>query len=158
MTPSMNEQISFRDYLDTYGVLTYPVVGVSMLPLLHQDRDLVTVERRDGRFAPGDVVLYERKGRFILHRVVKTREKDYVILGDNCISFEYGTTDQDILGVMTHFVRNGKEYSTDDWRYRAYTFWILHTASLRILLRKAFQRFRKFGSRVKRKLLRGDRG
>ena len=49
------------------------------------------------------------------------REDDYVILGDNCIKKEYGITDDDIIGVMTSFVRKGREYSVTDWRYRLYS-------------------------------------
>ena len=41
----MNE-ISFERYLDQYGTLTYRNVGVSMEPLLRQDRDLFTVEKK----------------------------------------------------------------------------------------------------------------
>ncbi len=44
----------------------------------------------------------------MLHRVVEVREHDYVILGDNCLNKEYGIRDEDIIGVLTAFVRNGK--------------------------------------------------
>ena len=116
-------------YLAEHGELTYRIVGVSMNPLLRQDRDLITVLRSDlapkdtnGRFHSHDVVLYKRHsdGAYVLHRIVEVREKDYVILGDNCVKREYGITDEDILGVMTSFVRDGKTIQVTDPLYKAY--------------------------------------
>ena len=116
-------------YLAEHGELTYRIVGVSMNPLLRQDRDLITVLRNDlapkdtnGRFHKHDVVLYKRHsdGAYVLHRIVEVREKDYVILGDNCVKREYGITDEDILGVMTSFVRDGKTVQVTDPLYKAY--------------------------------------
>ena len=116
-------------YLAEHGELTYRIVGVSMNPLLLQDRDLITILRSDlaekdetGRFHNHDVVLYKRHsdGAYVLHRIVEVREKDYVILGDNCVKREYGITDEDILGVMTSFVRDGKTVQVTDPLYKAY--------------------------------------
>ena len=116
-------------YLAEHGALTYRIVGVSMNPLLRQDRDLITVLRSDlaekdetGRFHNHEVVLYQRHsdGAYVLHRIVEVREKDYVILGDNCVKREYGITDEDILGVMTGFVRDGKTVQVTDPLYKAY--------------------------------------
>ena len=116
-------------YLAEHGELTYRIVGVSMNPLLRQDRDLITVLRSDlapkdtnGRFHNHEVVLYKRHsdGAYVLHRIVEVREKDYVILGDNCVKREYGITDEDILGVMTSFVRDGKTVPVTDPLYKAY--------------------------------------
>lgn len=92
-----------------------------MLPLLRQQRDLFTVSKRDGRYKKYDVVLYRRKdGAYVLHRVIKVLEDSYVILGDNCLNKEYGIQDKDILGIMTSFVRDGKEYSVENGAYRMY--------------------------------------
>ena len=134
----MNSKIPMEEYLLKNGSLTYTNVGVSMLPLLRQGKDLFTIEKKGS--APlrvGDVVLYKRPAnRYVLHRIVGIRPTDYVILGDNCMNREYGIKEEDILGVMTSFVRNGREYSVRDGRYRAYTFFVLHTSSLRIFIKK----------------------
>ena len=101
---------TYEEILAQEGKLVYTNVGVSMLPLLRQGRDLFIVEKRGpDRLKAGDVVLYRRPpAQYVLHRIVEVREKDYVILGDNCVNREYGITDGDILGVMTGF-RNGKD-------------------------------------------------
>ena len=81
-----------------------------MLPLLRQKRDLFTITKKQGRCRKYDVALYKRAdGAYVLHRIVKVLPDGYVFLGDNCLNKEYGITDQDILGVMTSFVRDGQE-------------------------------------------------
>ena len=112
---------TYEEELNRTGKFTYTCSGVSMLPLLHQHKDLFTIEKKQGRCNKYDVVLYKRPPKsFVLHRVVEVREKDYVILGDNCLNKEYGITEEDILGVMTSFVRNGKEYSANHKGYQMY--------------------------------------
>ncbi len=133
-----NGAISYKAFLDRHGRLTYTNVGVSMLPLLRQGRDLFTVEKKTAdRCQAGDVVLYRRPpDQYVLHRIIEVREEDYVILGDNCIKKETGIRDEDILAVLTGFVRKGKEYTVHDRAYRAYTFLWLHTIPLRVFLKR----------------------
>ena len=108
---------TYEEELDRTGKITATCRGISMLPLLRQHKDLFTIEKRQGRYKKYDVVLYKRPPKsYVLHRVVEVRERDYVILGDNCLNKEYGICDEDILGVMTSFVRGGKEYHTTTYR------------------------------------------
>lgn len=140
----MSERISFEEYLDQYGSLTYTNVGVSMMPLLRQGKDLFTVRRKGAeRCRKGDVVLYRRGERYVLHRIVEVRPDDYVILGDNCTARETGIKDEDILGVLTGFVRDGKEHSVDEAGYRMYSALMTHTVPARVFCRKAYGRLRR---------------
>lgn len=134
----MTETLNFEQYLDENDSLIYSNVGVSMLPLLRQGKDLfiLTKKKRSKRCKIGDVVLYRKNNRYILHRIIDVRKDDYVILGDNCIEKEYGIKDVDILAIMTGFIRNGKKYSVNDFAYQAYSFIWLKTTSIRILLKK----------------------
>ena len=117
--------------------MTYTNVGVSMLPLLRQGRDLFILEKKGPeRCRVGDVVLYRRGEKYVLHRVVEVREKDYVILGDNCVAREYGITDDDVIAVMTGFVRSGKEHSVTDFGYRLYSALWLRTEKPRVFLKR----------------------
>ena len=107
-------QSTFEQELDRKGTITYTCRGVSILPLLRQQKDLFTITKRQSRCKKYDVALYKRAdGAYVLHRIIKVLPDGYVFLGDNCLNKEYGITDQDVLGVMTSFVRDGKEYAAD---------------------------------------------
>ncbi len=129
---------TYEEILSRDGRLVYTNVGTSMLPLLRQGRDLFIVQKRGPeRLKAGDVVLYRRPpNQYVLHRIVQVREKDYVLLGDNCVNREYGITDGDILGVMTGFVHNGKRHAVTDRGYRVYAFLWLRGAGVRIFLKR----------------------
>ena len=112
---------SYEEELNRKGTFTYTCSGISMLPLLRQRKDLFTIEKPKGRCKKYDVVLYKRPPEsYVLHRIVEVRENDYVILGDNCFYKEYGICDEDIIGIMTSFVRNGKQYLVSNKWYRLY--------------------------------------
>ena len=111
---------SFESILDRDGKLVYKTKGSSMKPMLRENRDLVIIEKPSGRLKRYDVALYRRRQAYVLHRVIRTREQDYAIRGDNTYSLETGITDADMLGVLTAFVRDGHEVSVTDLSYRLY--------------------------------------
>lgn len=139
---------TYEEELNRKGSFTYTCSGISMLPLLRQRKDLFTIEKKSGRCQKYDVVLYKRPPEFyVLHRVVEVRENDYVILGDNCLNKEYAIKDEDIIGVMTSFVRNGKEYTVDHKGYRIYSkVWCFLYP-----LRKVWKKFRILCGKVLKK-------
>ena len=121
MNPQDGQTISFEEMLQKTGHLVYTNVGVSMMPLLRQGKDLMEIRRKGpGRCRKYDAVLYKVGGRYILHRILKVRKNDYVIAGDNCFRKEYGITDRQILGVLTGVVRNGRHISVTDKKYQFY--------------------------------------
>ncbi len=117
------ETLSFEEHLRRYGTLTYRNRGVSMLPMLKQGRDLFTVQAKtEQRCKKYDVVLYRRPpSSYVLHRVIEVRDKDYVILGDNCVTKEVGIPEDAILGVMTQFMHRGITVHVTDWHYILYS-------------------------------------
>ncbi len=130
---------SYEEYLDKNNVLVYRNTGVSMLPLLKQGRDLFVVEKKlSTRCKKYDVVLFKRNDdKYVLHRIIKVNEHDYTIRGDNCVNAECGVKDEDIIGIMTSFIRKGKEYSVNNLWYRMYSvLW-----SNFYFLRRIYQRF-----------------
>lgn len=112
---------TFEEQLAQNGKLIYTNRGDSMMPLIKQDRDLLIIMPVQGRLKKYDVPLYKRdNGQYVLHRILKVREHDYVICGDNRWSKEYGITDRHIIGVLTGVIRNGREISVNDRKYKAY--------------------------------------
>lgn len=128
---------SFEQMLETEGRLIYSNVGDSMMPLIRQGRDLLVIERPSGRLKKYDVPLYKRdSGQHVLHRILKVRENDYVLCGDNRWTKESGITDKHIIGVLTKVIRDGKELPVTDWRYRLYVHLWCDVFPLRAVLLK----------------------
>lgn len=113
---------TFEEEIRRKGKLIYTNVGDSMEPLIRQGRDLLIITAKpEGRLKRYDVPLYKRdSGQYVLHRILKVRADDYVICGDNRWQRECGITDRHIVGVLTGIVRDGKEISVNDKRYRLY--------------------------------------
>ena len=110
-----------RRVLEEVGVYVSTPLGKSMRPMLRGGKDNILVEKPAGRLKKYDVALYTRAdGTSVLHRVVKVRENDYAMRGDNCDYTEYGVTDDDLVGVMTGFWRGERFVSADNRRYRLY--------------------------------------
>ena len=136
--------MNIEQYLAENDRLIYTNKGKSMLPLLREGRDLFIIEaKKNGRCKVGDTVLFKRGSDYVLHRVITVRPDDYDILGDNCINPERGIKDDDILGVMTGFVRNGKEHSINEPGYRLYVYVWMKTTRIRIFMKKVINRVRK---------------
>ena len=131
------------------GRFAYTTRGVSMLPLLRHQRDLVVIARRpEGRLKKYDAALFKRdNGAYVLHRVIRVRENDYIICGDNLEQMEPVREDQ-ILGVLQEIVRNGKTVSVRALPYRIYVHLWWDFYPVRFFVR----RLRRFGGRVKNKL------
>ena len=111
---------SFEEELEKNGSLVFTNKGVSMMPLLRQDRDLMVIEKKGPeRCKKYDVVLFKRGQKYGLHRILKVREQDYYIVGDNCRKGEY-VKDEQILGILTQVVRDGKTITPDNIGYKLY--------------------------------------
>lgn len=148
------EVLSFEEVLDRHGLLVYTNVGYSMMPLLRQGRDLMEIRKKGPeRCNKYDVVLYRRENRYILHRILRVREKDYVLLGDHNTFLEYGITDEDILGVLTAVVRDGKRIDVKtDRGYWLYVHLWCDAYPVRIALLRTKAQLRRVLSAVKRML------
>lgn len=110
---------TFEELLRRDGKLVYQVKGSSMTPMLRERKDIVVISAVSGRLRKNDVALYRIGNNYVLHRVIKARSDSYVLRGDaNYLSETIPI--QNVFGVLTSFVRNGKEYSVANWRYRAY--------------------------------------
>lgn len=114
---------TFEEILSRDGRLIYKTRGVSMQPMLYQNRDLVIIETFEGRLKPYDVALYKRGKQYVLHRVLSLGDGVYYIRGDNTYVMET-VPDGNVLGVLTGFVRKGKQHLVTEPGYRFYSrFW-----------------------------------
>ncbi len=132
------------------GKFAYTTKGVSMRPLLRQNRDLIIIHKRpEERLKKYDTALFKRdNGDYVLHRVIRVREHDYIICGDNLEQMEPVREDQ-ILGVLFEMVRNGKTISVNDFGYLLYVHFWWDAYPIRFFLRRVY----RLGRRAARKLL-----
>lgn len=121
---------TYEQELEKNGSLIYTTVGSSMRPFLRSGEDLMVIEAKtDQRCRVRDVILYRRRsGKYVLHRIMAVREEDYVLCGDNCWDLEPGIRDDQVLGVLTAVIRDGKRLDVREKNYRAKVFawWLLY--------------------------------
>ena len=111
-----------------------------MLPLLREGRDVVYVVSKDKcSYDISDVVLYKRCEQLVLHRIISKEGSLYEIMGDNQYVSETVPENQ-IIGVMTAFARNGKETLREDLNYQKYVKKIMNMSINR---RKVLAKIRK---------------
>ena len=115
---------TFEEILAKDGKLVYKTKGVSMNAMLYQNRDLVVIEVPKGRLKKYDVALYKRGKSYVLHRVIEVNDNGtYSIRGDNTYSIET-VPDEAVIGVLTAFVREGRQIRATDEDYQRYVrFW-----------------------------------
>ncbi len=142
------EQMLLRD-----GYVVYKAKGVSMQPMLYQNRNVITIRKKQARLKKYDVALYRvpHTDSLILHRVIRVTPDGYIIRGDNCITDEV-IPEEDVFGVLTDFTRNGKSYSVHNLLYRIYAVLRVNLYPLRRLRQKAVDRFWKISDWVIAKL------
>ena len=115
------KRYSFEEMLEEQGYIVYTNIGDSMLPLLRQKKDIVEIRKKEaGRCRKYDMVLYKRNSKYILHRILKVLPYGYVIAGDHNLFLEYDIADEQILGVVTRVVRDGKSINMTDKKYLFY--------------------------------------
>ena len=130
---------TFEDVLAEKGTLVYTNVGDSMHPLI-KPRDLLVIKRPELPLKRLDIPLYKRdNGQYVLHRIVKVRENDYLICGDNRVGVESGITDRHIIGVLTEIIRNGETISVYNTKNRIYA----HLCCDFMPIKRVFFRFKR---------------
>ena len=70
---------TFEEILKKDGRLVYKTMGVSMLPMLYQNRDIVVIVPPEGRLKKYDVALYKRGSSYIFHRIIGIQNEGYQI-------------------------------------------------------------------------------
>lgn len=139
----MSTPLTFEQLLERDGQLAYTNKGVSMMPLLRQGRDVMVIERKgDARCKKLDAVLFKRPGRigrgaYVMHRVLRVNvDGTYWIIGDNCVTGET-VAEENVIGILTAVVRDGKTIPVTDRRYRLYVNTWCRFCRLRIAILRA---------------------
>ena len=117
-----------EELLDRDGSLTYKNVGSSMRPLIKENRDVLTIVKRDPTvpLKKYDVVLYHKRGNhYTLHRILKIKKDGSLIInGDHNSWLEKDIKQEDILGILTTIERKDKKI---DLATSKKYYWYCHT-------------------------------
>jgi hypothetical protein len=140
-----------RERLEAGAEVTFSPRGGSMLPLLHEGRDTVTLAAPPKKLKKYDIPLYQREnGQYVLHRVVRVG-RTYTCIGDNQFAFEEGITHGQVIAVCVSFMRNDKKVSVSDPLYRLYSiFWHYSRFPRRIIL-AALRRMKRLWGKISSK-------
>lgn len=112
---------TIRLVLDSGGEFTIFPKGTSMLPLIVQGRDSVTLAKPGGDLHRGDIAFYLRdNGQYVLHRVIKAENGHYTMCGDNQLAPETGLENRHIIGIVRRITRNGKTLTDRTFSYKVY--------------------------------------
>lgn len=94
--------------------------GVSMLPMLRGGIDSVVLSPLTRRLKKYDLPLFQRdNGQYVLHRVISVGHT-FTCIGDNQFIKETGLRDDQFIGIVTSFCRNGRTIAVTNPVYRTY--------------------------------------
>lgn len=88
--------------------VTIPVKGYSMLPFIKGEKDLVELEQAE-EYIPGDIVLFNIGGRYILHRIVSITDGVAYIRGDGVARGHEECPVDRIFGRAVKIIKKGRE-------------------------------------------------
>ena len=110
--------------------------GTSMLPIFRPDRDIIILSPLPQALKKYDVVFYQlSNGKPVLHRIIAVGET-YTCVGDGQFETEPGVKQEQMIGLATGFIRDGREYSVQGIGYKLYCRFWHHTRRLRYNIKR----------------------
>ena len=108
---------NYKTQLEKNGAIAFVPGGNSMWPTLKNRGQSVVIVKKEQKLKPMDVAFYQRvDGAFVLHRVIKSIEDGYYMLGDSQVNPEKVNEDQ-VFGVMQGFYSGKKYIACTDEKY-----------------------------------------
>lgn len=151
-TVSMDEIMPLiREQIENNGEVTFTPKGNSMMPMLRNNKDTVTLKKAEFPLRKYDLPLFIREdGSYVLHRVVRIEDDAYVMRGDNQFADEHGITKEQIIGIVHSFKRKNKRYDCKSKVYCCYCrVWVNS-----VKIRKYIRLLRRIIGKIKRKIVR----
>lgn len=121
MTQNPTSKKDIEEFLTHGRTVQLHPQGYSMYPMLLPGRDEAVISPvcESSSLKRGDVVLYRREGGIlVLHRICKVDKSGFYFVGDNQTEVEGPLRREQIKGVLTAFIRNGREISAESPVYR----------------------------------------
>lgn len=130
-----------REILENDGVFSLTPKGNSMFPTIRNGRDKVSLVKAPQKLQKYDLPFYIRKnGQFVMHRIVSVEEDGtYTCCGDHQWVLEKGLKQEQMFGLVTQIVRNGKTITPDTKSYQRWVrFWVWFLPARKYVFRTAY--------------------
>ena len=124
----------FLEILKSSGQARLAVTGSSMLSSIWPG-DILEVRRQNtAEICPGEVVLFERDGRLLAHRVVEKMggpERTLLVTrGDGLRASDWPVSPEELLGRVTAILRGGRRIKPCLTRWGRVASWMLSRSNL----------------------------
>ena len=128
--------------------VTICLEGDSMRPLIRRGKDPVTIIPLARPLEKGDVVLFHLGERYIVHRVWKLEDGRVRTFGDNCWNPDPWIPENQVLGLVVKYARDGRGHRLDTPQARAWgrAWMAIHP------IRLCYKRLRALAGRCYRKI------
>jgi len=142
--------MSFEEIIEKQGFLIYTNVGMSMLPILREGRDLMYIEKIKEPLKKYDAVLFRRdnikgRGEYVLHRILKVyKNNTYFIIGDSSFHGEV-VKKENIIGILKKVKRDQETIDCDSFKYKLFVRYIWFIYPLRYFKRMIVKLINKLG-------------
>lgn len=94
--------------------------GQSMMPLLREGKDSVSLVKAN-ELKKNDIVVYVRQsGQLVMHRIVKIKGDELIMCGDNQALLEHGITKENILARVEGIYRDDTYVELTNKKYLKY--------------------------------------
>lgn len=98
------------EVLATFGEVRLPVTGISMLPVMWPG-DLLEIRRQDpAAIRRGDVVVFRRDGRLVVHRVIRNNGRHLLTHGDHVTRPDAPVPLTEVLGCVVAIERRHRRF------------------------------------------------
>ncbi|MBU0486939.1 MAG: hypothetical protein KKA07_05780 [Bacteroidetes bacterium] len=108
MTETTHIQDITAELLRMKKLLRVPLGGRSMYPFMRQGDIAIVIPFEAEKIKKGDVVVFQRNGKLLAHRMLGERDGYYRIKGDALWKADPPIPAQDVIGQIISFERNGK--------------------------------------------------
>lgn len=114
-------QDAMNTVINSGGEFRFYPKGVSMLPLIRQGIDSISLVSAQDKLNKYDLPLYVRSnGQFVLHRVMGQDGNGYILCGDNQLYLEHGIKHEQIRAKVCAIYRGDRRIDVTNKAYIFY--------------------------------------
>lgn len=128
------KSIFFKETLENSYDLQVKTLGYSMFPFIKYG-DSITISSLKDSPKIGDLILFKKKEKLILHRLIKIKYNSgpvFITKGDSSFNYDEPIIESEILGKAIEIKRKGKLINLESKKYRIINYFLSKISFLRI--------------------------